>query len=327
MKTLSFLIIIYSLFLISCESVVKDFEIKDPEDKITIVGYAVADSFPAFYITKNIGLNDPIEFPPLTAASAELYKNNEVIGSLAINDSNWFSLDTYSYEPGNNYSLRVSAPGINTVTADFLIPTRPEMIVVDTNLELVKNIGCEFCSQSYDFEYEIKFMNQPGIDEYYSVELKQIQNCPGYDYYYCSGKSTKSIYSNAPYIETVRDYGDSYNNRNATEDASGFSFYFSDRLLDNGENNLTISTSINPYDFDTASTVQFVLIFKKIDKNMYEYVRSMGRNYNAEDNPFVQPVSIYTNVGNGLGLVSGFSQVEYTVVMDEVIKNMRSDYY
>jgi hypothetical protein len=323
-KTLS--IALASVLLFSCESLVKDFEIKKPGDKITMVGYALADSLPSFYLTPNLGIDDSIYFPPIADANVELYMNGALVDALELNDSGWFSHASYTFIAGNDYSLRASASGYPTVMADFSVPAVPVMTVIDTNLIVEEYPDCPDCGKIYALEFQLEFLNQPASVEYYSVEVEQATSCVESEYNHCEGITTYSnelnLTSNVPYIETARMYDDAYYNRNAGEESSGFEFYFSDRSLDDGQNRLIFRADLNAYEFSSTSNFWLILIFKKIDKPMFEYVQSKGRNANAGSNPFVQPVSIYSNVENGLGLVSGSSQVEYLVDLTEIISNL-----
>jgi hypothetical protein len=318
--------ILFTLILSSCETLVKDFDIKKPEDKITIVGFAIADSVPGFYITKNIGLDEPEIFLPLKDAVADLYKNDEFLTNLSLNDNRWYSANDYRFEPGNKYTLKVSSNGYKSVTADFEVPERPEIVSVDTNLVSQQNYNCIDCGESDYLEFEISFMNKPETEEFFSIELKQKGKCQdgGYygDCYNGYFEIPLAMISNTPYIETTRVYDDDYYNRNASEDANGFAFYFSDKLLQDGENLLKLKTQFLYFEYDTAPQSWVSLVFKKIDKEMFEYVRSKGKNFNAEGNPFVQPVSIYTNVENGLGLVSGYSQAIDSIDISAVMKGL-----
>jgi hypothetical protein len=313
------------VLLISCESAVKDFTIKKPENKINIVGFAMNDSTPAFYITHNLSLNDPLVFNPLSNAKAELYENDNLIGTLSLNDSNWFTNEDYLFEPGKDYILKVSADGYNPATANFSIPEKPEIVGFKPAIVEKSYANCSDCSTYYDLEYSVEFMNQPNVEEYYSVQLSMRGKCNTENFTnFCRGDTLSyngavEISTSAPYIETTIQYGNQYYNRNADEFAYGTVLYFSDRLLNKGKNFLNISTSLYQPLSDTTSDVFYTFTLKKIEKSMFDYVYSMGKNSNADGNPFVQPVSLYSNIENGLGLVSGSSQVDSTIRINGLV--------
>ncbi len=315
------------LLMVSCERLVEDFEIKKPGDKITLNGFALADSIPKFYLTSNLALDDPISFTPITGASIVLYMNGEQADSLHINEDGWYTDEDYRFVAGNEYSVDVSAPGYRSVTAEFFVPAPPEMTVLDTNLLIETYPNCIGCSELYLLEFEMQFMNEPGIDDYYSVEVIENSYCVEDEDHECEDfainySGWSFLGSNAPYIEAIRAYDNHYLVRNAGEEAWGLVFYFSDRLLDEGINRLTFRGELNVYEFNKANDNILTLVFRKIDKPMFEYARSKGKNSNAEDNPFIQPVSIYSNVENGLGLVSGSSRSEYSIDLNTIISNI-----
>jgi hypothetical protein len=55
-----------------------------------------------------------------------------------------------------------------------------------------------------------------------------------------------------------------------------------------------------------VSTLQIELL--NISKEYYDYATSLAKSNEASDNPFAEPVPIYTNVKNGLGCFAGFNQ-------------------
>jgi hypothetical protein len=320
MKKITFILLI-TMLILSCESLVEDFKIKSPKDKITLVGYAYADSIPAFYLTPNLALDDPALFPPIENAEVELFMNGETAGMLSLDDSGWFSTNNLTFMPGNNYRINASAAGYPDITADFEVPLIPEASLIDTNLIIEQYPDCPDCGKMYSLEYNISFNNLPEVDEYYSVEV--VPAITLIESYY---NSTFYMSSNAPYIETTRVNGDDYTNRAAGEEAWGDGFYFSDKTLANGQNTLIFSVELSNM-YDVTDGYGLRLIFKKIDENMFEYARSKGRNSNASDNPFVQPVTIYSNIENGLGLVTGSSEIEIITDISEIVDLMNNEYY
>ena len=45
-----------------------------------------------------------------------------------------------------------------------------------------------------------------------------------------------------------------------------------------------------------------------INKDYYNYIRSLNTYENAADNPFAEPVNLYTNVNNGYGLFTTYAR-------------------
>jgi uncharacterized protein DUF4249 len=54
-----------------------------------------------------------------------------------------------------------------------------------------------------------------------------------------------------------------------------------------------------------TSTVYFNLY--SVSESYYQYFKSFSMHRNARDNPFAEPVQVYSNIENGLGVFAGFS--------------------
>ncbi len=61
---------------------------------------------------------------------------------------------------------------------------------------------------------------------------------------------------------------------------------------------------ITPFAIATG-TPKFIVVFETISKELYNYYTSLTRYEIAKDNPFAEPVFIYTNIANGLGIFAG----------------------
>lgn len=50
-----------------------------------------------------------------------------------------------------------------------------------------------------------------------------------------------------------------------------------------------------------------------ISKEFYDYQKSLSEHNRSDDNPFAEPVQVYTNVKNGFGCVAGYNRTEVVV--------------
>ena len=64
--------------------------------------------------------------------------------------------------------------------------------------------------------------------------------------------------------------------------------------------------NIRVYQWDQLG-MEILFKLKKVDEATFFYERSLDQYQNANGNPFTQPVSVYSNVQNGLGVVAGTS--------------------
>jgi hypothetical protein len=49
----------------------------------------------------------------------------------------------------------------------------------------------------------------------------------------------------------------------------------------------------------------------KLSNDLYKYIKSVNKQQQVGDNPFSEPVFVYTNIKNGLGIFAGYSVVSY----------------
>lgn len=305
------------IFLVSCESNVENFQITPTDPKLVLLSYAYADSSAKLYVSRNISLDEPVKLYPVTNANCELFENNVSVGNFIIGNDDWYSAAGITFKEGSEYKYEVSADGYNTVTGNFYVPIKPEIISVDTQFVSEPQPNCPDCKPLNYFRFDIEFLNNSDTEDYYMIEF----DCRHYEYVrdYFTEEIVDSIFvrnlqmfSNAPYIESVVrnstfSSSEYYYNPTQGEEASGHSFIFSDKYLNNGKNTLTLKISAAFTEDAKEKDFNAELVIKSIDFNMYEYALSKGRSSLAEDNIFVEPVTIYSNIEYGLGLVSGFS--------------------
>jgi hypothetical protein len=336
MKNFKYLILALLFCFSACEKTVENFDIEKPDPKLVILEYAYSDSFPSLYVSRNISLEEAVKPYPIANANCKLFENNTLLGELSIGKDGWYTSKEIKFSASNNYRYEVSANGCPTVKSEFIVAPKPEIISVDTLTVWEKSPDCFGCSIVPYLKVDIDFKNKPDTEDYFLVEFNTYSYQYTYDQY--TGKlvdsnltkNTIEMMSDAPYIESVKQYyEDIYYNPSQDESKSGTMYIFSDKYLNNGTNQLTVK--MNYYSFfygensSRSENAKIVYMhFIAIDKNMYEYALSKGRNLAAEGNPFVEPVTIYSNIENGLGLVSGYSPVEYSIDISGIIQNLYS---
>lgn len=93
---------------------------------------------------------------------------------------------------------------------------------------------------------------------------------------------------------------------------------FSDDVID-GETytlryvvDMSYSTTSNVYDIDTAagSFVQAVINLRSIPKDLYLYYSTLDAFFWNDDSPFAEPVQVFSNVKNGVGIVAAYHNSE-----------------
>lgn len=89
-------------------------------------------------------------------------------------------------------------------------------------------------------------------------------------------------------------------------------FAFTDYVF-NGRDYTFRWYAVNPM-MDTV----FVQLYR-INKDLYDFLESFSRMEMINNNPFAQPMNVYTNVDGGLGLVGALSYKEDTLIISEFL--------
>ena len=58
---------------------------------------------------------------------------------------------------------------------------------------------------------------------------------------------------------------------------------------------------------------KFLVLLHHITKDFYRFDKSLGMNYDVKDNPFAEPVIMYTNIENGYGIFGLRNTSEYII--------------
>ncbi|MCD6555944.1 MAG: DUF4249 family protein, partial [Bacteroidales bacterium] len=69
---------------------------------------------------------------------------------------------------------------------------------------------------------------------------------------------------------------------------------------------------------DEQYPVIIVLKLLKVTEAVYNYIFSFNLNEQTRFDPFAQPVQVYSNVENGLGLFSGYTMTTDTIVLNNL---------
>jgi hypothetical protein len=323
-KYLAFLLLPLSILVTSCdpeEYFTPVVEVKLPPNKPRLVVYSEMwegqDSLTVF-VTQNRGALDNKPFPSTKDTTryivkingkdsvftyvnqiqsgdtvgnptVELYKNELLIATFKRASRAGFyitKLPSKLRSDGATYRLKVSANGFETVEA---IQKMPTLATIDT-ITYRPNVRLTDPREPLDYvvrdEFGISFKDPAGEKSYYTAQgFYQIKT--GRDSFY----QYMNLYSLDPISNDNFLSDETFDGKPAVWRQHGYNF-----------NNPTVSTRM-----------RFYLI--SLSEAYYLYKLSLIRFYNAQDNPFAEPVVLYTNVKNGYGLftMGGYREYNFTV--------------
>lgn len=249
------------------------------------------------YQSKGI-LDDSYESKPIANATVELFDAEGV--SMGVMQ-NWGGGPGYSYWPlespkyAHEYTIQVSAPGFETVTASSHVPPFVEILsaaIVDSFYFDPLESG----SAAEKTALSIVFEDAPNVKNFYYLNIYSYsQN--GYDSWVggqCFTTFDPIFESEAEFLEVDPEEGQ-------PEFCDGMAL-FTDNLFDGETKDLRVYIS---RDFLEHSTHLYVEI-GNVSEDFYYYKRSAKLQSKIGDNPFAEPVRVYNNIEGGFGIFGGY---------------------
>ncbi len=276
------------LFILSCETVV-DVELPKHEPIIVVNSIGAPDEPWELNISLSKGILDEGKIEILNSAKVEILENGNPVSTFN-HYSNGFYKSTGAKPKINvNYKLQVSTNGFETVTSNCIIPESViiESVVIDT-------VDGEY---EKELELTISFTDIPNSKNYYSLSVLSIEKWnDGITSTYPIGFSSNDL--------LIRDEG-----RNFDEGRKfyGEKAFFDDTILDG--KNYKLKVYVNFYYSRDENNLEIVL--SSLTKEYYKYLETREAQIQTIDNPFAEPVIIYSNIKNGLGIFSGYSSSKY----------------
>jgi hypothetical protein len=249
------------------------------------------DSTVQFFMTRNYGILEDVKNYDdwfVKGASAELYENGQKWLTLSPvdpgNSSELTGLLPHPFQAGSTYEIRASHPDFKSVSAVQVAPG-------DLNIDSVRirydAVTGEFGDRLNLLEV---FLNdQPGVKNYYEVTL--------------SGVSYQIIYGGGGNMDTlgVQEYPlyvDGYSDPNVVEGfkAGGL---ISDQFFDGKSYKFQARFYANENStVDSTITVRV----RNVTEDYFKWSRSYLQHYDSDENPLVEPISVFNNLENGLGI-------------------------
>ncbi|MBA4408622.1 MAG: DUF4249 domain-containing protein [Bacteroidota bacterium] len=187
---------------------------------------------------------------------------------------------------GTKYSVEISIPNYLTLKATTIVPIRPEVKYIKGYLKPKEEIKSRYSSLPF-YPYTFEINDKPGLNRYwvYSME-KYIGNNYKWDF--------RSMYYGPDFIQY-----DDFNKETDAGFLNGFYFLYYLRILDSG-----IGSNVFQVNEECPVDQNYRYFFMDTDEHYDKYLKStIKQAMNDGDNLlFNEPVQIYSNIENGLGI-------------------------
>ena len=279
-------------------------DLGEPEPKLVISSeFTVGASFKVI-VTKTQSVFDEEEVTYIEDAVVEVFKDESFIDTLHFVPSvrksiaPFYVSDNFAPSQGEEFMLRVSAPGFETIEAKSYIPFKVNI----TSLKVCDVEELITQGESFDriYKYKVKLQFLDPADEMNYYQLDFFQDIVSY-----------SLDENG---DTLKDNVERRQiSFSPTEDRNFFiALYAGGVLFEDQEFNgagieyeFVSQVEINSED---QYLDQLVAQLRTVSEEYYKYYNSVSRQITNSNDPFSQPVFVDSNILNGKGVFAGYSQ-------------------
>ncbi len=216
----------------------------------------------------------------------------------------YYESRSLSPESGKVYRLEISIPGQPQIIAEDIVPLPVALKAIE--MDTIEIFG-EVDERIYKVEIDVNFEDPIGAQDYYHLSL----------YNHIDDGSMESMFDGdgpndgkkrlAPLMPLESDKA----NPAVTFHYEDGGVLFTDEDFDGQEASLKFYSllSLN----NEAHKGKVVGELRTVSKAYYLYHTSLSRQIANKDRPFVEPISVYSNIENGLGIFSGYAQYRDSV--------------
>ena len=296
-KSFSFITAIFfilSFLANSCETIVN---VDLPEHKPVIVvnSFFNPDSIWEVNLTRSQGAleNGPIQ--NITDAKVEIWESGNLVIGLNNIGHGYYRANNSKPLPGKSYELHVSAPGYTAVTANDIVPQKVE--ILEVKIDTIKS-----ADYIEDLELSIVFNDPPDIDNKYHIAIWGKSNYQG------KVRMRAIDFSSNDLLITENIVGE-------TEKFYGNQAVFEDALLAGKQYELKLLVPMYYFEDVFYAMDEFFIVLSSVSNSYFKYHRSFQKHQETGDNPFSEPVIVYNNIENGLGIFAGFNSYRYKMIL------------
>ncbi|MFA9388493.1 MAG: DUF4249 domain-containing protein [Prolixibacteraceae bacterium] len=335
-KNIFILPLLLTITLFSCEKeIIIDVEANRP--KLVINGFVAADSIIEITIgaSKTVLDVDTADFVWIDDAIATLYVDNEEKEQLSIYPIKPIDNINYEYyglpqptvgyrstltkgEVGRTYKLVVTHPRFETATCETTIPVPQKIISISKSTEFL-----DYSTYSYvRLNLYLTFEDDVDANNYYRITPKirrgewktdSEEDTTGY---IIVGEGFDALSSDDPILNPSKtDVNDFLIN-------SPYNRYliFTDELLSGNTCEVRLHQNFNAYvlrnnqiNSKPGEFYSYTIYLNTLSQEAFLYVQSSYMQLWYRDDYFAEPVQVYSNIKNGVGIFAGYSSSQITI--------------
>ncbi len=323
MKRAPFSILMLVVFLAACQQdLIIDADIPEPDAELVVSGLFRPDSLWEVYINTTTPLLGTTKPTAVTDATVEILEGDQVIDVLPYEgsvfsqslphvffdpDENRASMGRYrsrGKQPrvGTEYRIRVTAPGFDAVTGTGHIPRQVALLEGAYR----ENVAADVVG-ALD-EVRLTFEDPTGETNYYNLRVHH----QGVD-------TTSGFVGAVSYgFSVISDLQDDFFGANPDDFLGDRDLFevkedgvtFNDAFFDGQRKEIVLQVrgrAARGCSSGGAFVCRTIVELSTVTEAFYRYHRTLQLQSESTENPFAEPVSIFSNMDNGLGVFAGYN--------------------
>lgn len=212
-------------------------------------------------------------------------------------------------QAGQRCEIYISHPDFKSVHAEQVMPGN---IQTGTPV-LVQNVSTD-PSGTPMHEVTVHFTDEPGVKNYYEFLIYSLEKTLRLRWDPLTGKPVTDPVTGKFQFDTATFRQTYYFERSSTpgiQTGIGSSALLPDNLFDGQD--FTFKGRFLKYNSGNiqGDSTKYLFIARQCTEAYYRWSQSYYKQYNIQGDPFAEPVAVFTNIENGLGIFGLFSEKRY----------------
>ena len=287
-----------------CETTVQ-VDLPPHESQLVVDGFFTPDSLWQVRLSNTVSFTGTTEPSVVDNAIVEIWTNNQKLTTLAsIGEGRYQSASSPSALPGQ-YTIKIQADGFEAVEGVGVMP--PEMKRASLTHQLVQKED----EGRLEIRFELTLQDPPGSINYYSLIVFQqlVADINGeiltYPFHQSTFKTNDPVLRDGDFFDTEPIYLNQ-----AT---------FDDNLINGRSYELDFALDLFQQNTDEASYKHtFNVVLLEMSEDMFTFRQTAERQSEAENDPFSEPVQVYSNMSNGFGIFAGYRAQVFPITVEDV---------
>jgi hypothetical protein len=291
-------------FLFSCEMhTTMELDIPAPKPKLVVNSFFSADSVWNVQVWKSQGAlaAKNVDVDRVTNATLVVMDGTKEI-PLYYNPK----LKFYRSKPGDgkaeqgkSYTLKASAPDYESISATVAVPEPVQVLDVISTTAPRDDLS----SNGHSRNFEIRFKDPANTVNYYALCIIALhtftpQAPKPHDYTPKNLSPLSPTFADDFYDEWFYLYG---------SQLGEYNLLFNDQVFNGQDYTFKVTT----YEQEDNGPLTYLVLLKSLSEDYYNYRVTYNLQKKTKDDPFAQPVQIFSNVRDGYGIFAGYSQSLY----------------